>query len=64
LNALIAGHWIQPKKSWMNKLLYSSQRPDYVAPETGLSEEESIERAWKIIAADRKEREKKKEKKD
>jgi len=46
----------------MNELLYSSQRPDYVAP--GMSDEEAVERAWKLIAADRKEREEKKGKKD
>jgi len=60
LNALIAGKWIQPKKSWVNELFYSDQRPDYVAPE--MSEEEAIERAWKLIAADRKEHEKKEKK--
>ena len=60
LNALIAGRWIQPQKSWVSELLYSRERPDYVAPE--MSEEEAIERAWKLIAADRKQREEKEKK--
>lgn len=56
----MAGRWIQPKKSWVSELLYSRERPDYVAPE--MSEEEAIERAWKLIAADRKQREEKEKK--
>lgn len=58
LNALIAGHWVEPKKSWVNELLYTDQRSDYAAPE--MTDEEAVERAWEILKADKKAREEKK----
>ena len=64
LNALVAGRWIQPQKRSINEALYPTTRSDYVAPETGLSEEEAIERAWKIIKADKRERGKRKKEKE
>lgn len=62
LNALIAGRWIQPKKSWVNKLLYSGPRSDYETPE--MTDEEAVERAWELLKADKKAREEKKKKKE
>lgn len=61
MNALIAGHWIQPKKSWVDELLYTGERPAFAPPE--MTDEEAVERAWALLKADKKAREKKKEKK-
>lgn len=59
LNALIAGRWIQPKKSWVNELLYTGEQPAFTSPE--MTDEEAVERAWVLLKADKKAREERKE---
>lgn len=61
LNALFAGRWITPKKSWVNELLYSRERSAFTSPE--MTDEEAVERAWELLKADKKAREEKKKEK-
>lgn len=60
LNALFAGRWITPKKSWVDGLLYESSQSDFTSPE--MTDEEAVERAWALLKADKKAREEKEKK--